>query len=219
MPAQRGRAARLALRAARFALGIVMTDIQTFIVKPGTPELAICARWRAETFAVLEASYEKELRSLELFASDPAHGVALVAKLGEEPIGTCLLVESEIEPNHDVSPWLAGLFVVPEHRRRGAGATLVHASEDEASHGSICTRALRPAFTQGSVGWCSIVPTGRVLIRPSWLATSSAGAELAGSTLSYPRFCALAHASFAPSLWMRASQATTPWKCRNSATM
>src|SRR5579862_1553971 len=132
MPAQRGQTARLALRAARFALGIVMTDIQTFIVKPGTPELAICARWRAETFAVLEASYEKELRSLELFASDPAHGVALVAKLGEEPIGTCLLVESEIEPNHDVSPWLAGLFVVPEHRRRGAGAVLVHAIEDQA---------------------------------------------------------------------------------------
>jgi len=109
-----------------------MTDIETFIVKPGTPELAICARWRAETFSVLEASFEQELKSLELFASDPALGVALIAKLDEEPIGTCLLVESEIEPNHDVSPWLAGLFVVPGHRRRGAGALLVHAIEDQA---------------------------------------------------------------------------------------
>ena len=109
-----------------------MSDIETFIVKPGTPELAICARWRAATFSVLEASFEQELKSLEIFASDQAHGIALVAKLGEEPIGTCLLVESEIEPNHDVSPWLAGLFVVPEHRRRGAGAILVHAVEDQA---------------------------------------------------------------------------------------
>jgi GNAT superfamily N-acetyltransferase len=49
-----------------------------------------------------------------------------------EPIGTCLLAESEIEPNHDVSPWLAGLFVVPEHRRKGAGAVLVRAIEDQA---------------------------------------------------------------------------------------
>jgi len=57
---------------------------------------------------------------------------ALAAKVDGKPIGTCLLVESEIEPNHDVSPWLAGLFVVPEHRRKGAGAVLVQAIEDQA---------------------------------------------------------------------------------------
>ena len=109
-----------------------MINIQTFIVEPGTPELAICARWRADAFPVLQASFEEELRSLELFASDQRHGVALAAKVDGKPIGTCLLVESEIEPNHDVSPWLAGLFVVPEHRRKGAGAVLVQAIEDQA---------------------------------------------------------------------------------------
>ena len=72
------------------------------------------------------------MRSLELVVSDQSRGVALVAKADGEPIGTCLLVESEIEPNYDVSPWLAGLFVVPEHRRRGAGAVLVRAIEDQA---------------------------------------------------------------------------------------
>jgi predicted N-acetyltransferase YhbS len=102
-----------------------MTNIQTLIVKPGTPELAICVRWRANAFSVLQASFEQELRSLDLFASDQSRGVALVAKADGEPVGTCLLVESEIEPNHDVSPWLAGLFVVPEHRRKGAGAACV----------------------------------------------------------------------------------------------
>jgi hypothetical protein len=95
-----------------------MTIIRTFIVEPGTPELAICARWRANAFSVLRASFEQEMRSMELFASDQGRGVALIAKADGEPIGTCLLAESEIEPNHDVSPWLAGLFVVPEHRRR-----------------------------------------------------------------------------------------------------
>ena len=80
-----------------------MTGIQTIVVEPGTPELAICARWRVTAFSVLQASFEEELRSLELFTSDQAHGVALVAKLDGEPIGTCLLVGSEIEPNHDVS--------------------------------------------------------------------------------------------------------------------
>src|SRR5215831_17184318 len=109
-----------------------MSIVETFIVEPGTPELALCARWRANAFSVLEACFEKELRSLELFASDQCRGVALIAKADGEPIGTCLLAESEIEPNHDVSPWLAGLFVVPEHRRKGAGAVLVRAVEDQA---------------------------------------------------------------------------------------
>ena len=109
-----------------------MSVVQTFVVEPRTPELALCARWRANAFSVLEASFEKELRSLELFASDQRLGVALIAKIDGEPIGTCLLAESEIEPNHDVSPWLAGLFVVPEHRRKGAGAVLVRAIEDQA---------------------------------------------------------------------------------------
>jgi predicted N-acetyltransferase YhbS len=109
-----------------------MTDIQTFIVEPGTPELAICARWRANAFSVLQASFEQELRSMDLLASDQTRGVALVAKADGEPVGTCLLVESEIEPNHDLSPWLAGLFVVPEYRRKGAGAVLVRAIEDQA---------------------------------------------------------------------------------------
>jgi hypothetical protein len=95
-----------------------MTKIQTLIVEPGTPELAICARWRANAFSVLQASFEQELRSMELFASDQSRGVALVAKADGEPVGTCLLVESEIEPNHDVSPWLAGLFVVPSNGER-----------------------------------------------------------------------------------------------------
>src|SRR5690349_3633186 len=109
-----------------------MTSIKTFVVKPGTPELAVCARWRADTFSTLQASFEDELRALTLFASDQSHGVGLVAKADGKPIGTCLLVESEIEPNHDVSPWLAGLFVVPEQRKQGTGAILVRAIEDQA---------------------------------------------------------------------------------------
>lgn len=141
-----------------------MTDIKTLIVKPGTPELALCARWRAETFSVLQASYEQELKSLELFASDEANGVALVAKLGEEPIGTCLLVESEIEPNHDVSPWLAGLFVVAEHRRKGAGAILVHAIEDQARARGVSRLYLYTGAAAGfytRLGWA-------VLERTNW---------------------------------------------------
>ncbi len=141
-----------------------MTSVQTFILEPGTPELAICARWRANAFSVLKASFEQELRSLELFASDHSYGVALVAKVDGEPIGTCLLVESEIEPNHDVSPWLAGLFVVPEHRRKGAGAVLVRAIEDEARQRQFSRLYLYTTEAEGfyeRLGW-------EVLDRTDW---------------------------------------------------
>jgi GNAT superfamily N-acetyltransferase len=109
-----------------------MDGIETFIVRPGTTELAICARWRAEAFSVLERSVEQETAALERFVSDAAGQVALIAKRNDVPLGTCLLVPSEIDPIHDVSPWLAGLFVAPEHRRQDVGEVLVRAIEDQA---------------------------------------------------------------------------------------
>jgi GNAT superfamily N-acetyltransferase len=55
-----------------------------------------------------------------------------LGRIGDFRELVCLLVGSAIEPNHDMPPWLAGLFVVPEHRRKGAGAALVRAIEDQA---------------------------------------------------------------------------------------
>jgi GNAT superfamily N-acetyltransferase len=141
-----------------------MVNIQTFIVEPRTPELAICARWRANAFLMLQASFEKELSSLELFAADPSRGVALIAKADDEPVGTCLLLESEIEPNHDVSPWLAGLFVVPEYRRNRAGAVLVRAIEDQARQRGFSRLYLYTSAAAGfyaRLGWA-------VLDRTNW---------------------------------------------------
>jgi predicted N-acetyltransferase YhbS len=141
-----------------------MTNIQTFIVEPGTPELAICARWRANAFSVLQASFEQELKTMELFASDQSRGLALVAKADGEAVGTCLLVESEIEPNHDVSPWLAGLFVVPEHRRKGAGAALVRAVEAQARRREFSRLYL---YTTAAVGFYEKLDW-EVLDRTNW---------------------------------------------------
>ena len=133
-------------------------------MEPRTPELAICARWRASAFSVLKASFEQELRSLELFASDQSHGVALVAKADGEPVGTCLLAESEIEPNHDLSPWLAGLFVVPEYRGKGVGAALVRAIEDQARQRELSRVYLYTTHAVGfykRLGW-------KVMDRTNW---------------------------------------------------
>ena len=102
-------------------------------LRPDTPEIAICARWRIETFSdVLGNSYEHELARLNEFASVERGQAGFVAYWGETPAGTCLLAPKEIEPCHPVTPWLAGLFVAEEFRGRGLGKALVNAVEQEA---------------------------------------------------------------------------------------
>ena len=110
-----------------------MPQIQVFALQPASPEIADCARWRAEAFShVLERTAQAEQDSLEAFISDQSDQVALVASRDGIPAGTCLLVRSEPEPVHPVSPWLAGLYVVPSHRRHGIGQALVRAIEEQA---------------------------------------------------------------------------------------
>jgi predicted N-acetyltransferase YhbS len=140
-----------------------MNGIQTFIVNPGTPEVAVCARWRVEAFSVLEGSVEQEQRSLETFAADQTRQVALIARRGTVPVGTCLLVPSEIEPNHQVSPWLAGLFVAPEHRRLGAGVVLVRAIEEQGRRRGFARIFLYTISAEGfyrRLGWELVERTG-----------------------------------------------------------
>lgn len=110
-----------------------MQSCQTFALQPGAPEIAICAKWRIEAFGdVLESSLADEMKTLESLVANQAEQVALIATYNGAPAGTCLLVPKELEPCHPVSPWLAGLYVAPEYRHRGAGRCLVRAIENEA---------------------------------------------------------------------------------------
>ena len=56
---------------------------------------------------------------------------AFVAVAGDRVIGTVALKEHEM-PEFPETPWLAGLFVVPQLRGRGIGTVLVEAGEREA---------------------------------------------------------------------------------------
>jgi len=110
-----------------------MPRIEIFVLRPSSAEISTCAKWRVEAFGdVLETGVEAEKKSLEAFTSDQNGQAALVARLDGVLAGTCLLARSELEPCHPVSPWLAGLYVVPEHRRQGIGKALVKSIEHQA---------------------------------------------------------------------------------------
>lgn len=58
--------------------------------------------------------------------------VLLVARVDGEVAGSVLLVRHELEQQHEVGPWLAGLVVAPEAQGRGVGSALVRSLETEA---------------------------------------------------------------------------------------
>jgi len=62
--------------------------------------------------------------------------LAWVAHANEQLLGTAALRVHDLEGREDLTPWLAGVFVPPQFRRRGIGAALCATVEEVArSHG------------------------------------------------------------------------------------
>lgn len=135
-----------------------MTGLQIIALAPGAAEIALCARWRTEAFAdVLQASPAAEEAALEAFVAGPPEHVMLLAKLDGVPAGTCLLVPSEIAPLHPVSPWLAGLYVLPRMRARGIGRALIAEIECRAraqGHARLYLYTDTAEHYYARLGWC-----------------------------------------------------------------
>jgi predicted N-acetyltransferase YhbS len=67
-------------------------------------------------------------------ASDPdTIPLSLLALCDDTPIGTVNLVENDNDERPDLSPWLAALLVLPEHRGQGVGSQLVRSVIAEAA--------------------------------------------------------------------------------------
>ncbi|MGO4741116.1 GNAT family N-acetyltransferase [Bosea sp. 2KB_26] len=81
------------------------------------------AWWRDEGYA-LEQIDDRVRQSL----GPEAIPAALVAAVGEQFLGTVSLIDSDMDERPGYSPWVAALWVDPEHRRRGIGAALVQAA-------------------------------------------------------------------------------------------
>jgi N-acetylglutamate synthase-like GNAT family acetyltransferase len=70
-------------------------------------------------------------KRIETWTSNDRIPTALVAVVANQVVGTVALKSSEL--NFPYSPCLAGLYVVPQFRRKGIGAILVGAAEQKAA--------------------------------------------------------------------------------------
>ena len=96
--------------------------------------LPVVACWIYDAFWRDEPGYSVgTLEALLRQADDPEKiPLSLVALIDGKPIGTVNVVHNDSPSRPHLHPWLAALFVAPEHRRRGAGRALCRAACEEA---------------------------------------------------------------------------------------
>ncbi|MDR0362370.1 MAG: GNAT family N-acetyltransferase [Planctomycetota bacterium] len=71
------------------------------------------------------ATMETRTRNLRIQMRRDAIPFTIVAHENGKPVGTAALIDCDLETRPHLKPWLASVFVPPEHRRRGIAARLV----------------------------------------------------------------------------------------------
>jgi GNAT superfamily N-acetyltransferase len=97
------------------------------------PAFDIVARWRYDAFFAQDGiTFEQSRDALRTWMGGLGYETALLAEVDGRPAGSCLFVREEIDPKHDLTPWLAALYVAPEFRGRSVATALVRAIEQHA---------------------------------------------------------------------------------------
>ena len=97
------------------------------------PAFEIIARWRYDAFFAQDGiTFEESRDALRAWMDGLGYETALLAEVDGQPAGSCLFVREEIDPKHDLTPWLAALYVAPEFRGRSIATALVRAIEEHA---------------------------------------------------------------------------------------
>jgi GNAT superfamily N-acetyltransferase len=94
----------------------------------------VLARWHHDQFAYLDpdSSVEKHAAMLERTLRRGQVPTTFIALEGDVLLGSASLVRRDMSIRPELTPWLAAVFVTPEHRGKGVGTALVHRAVVEA---------------------------------------------------------------------------------------
>ncbi|MGH9319604.1 MAG: GNAT family N-acetyltransferase [Vicinamibacteria bacterium] len=92
------------------------------------------AEWLHTQWGYLHENDTVERRAARLEARATRGGipVGFVAVEGDSLLGTASLVHDDLEIRPEIGPWLASVYVPPEHRGRGVASALVRRVVEEA---------------------------------------------------------------------------------------
>lgn len=97
-------------------------------LKSDPSHIPTLARWHHEEWGYLnpEGSVEKRIKKIEKHLSEDLIPSTFLAKQDTMLLGSAAIVESDMDSHRELAPWLAGVFVAPEHRGKGVGSALVN---------------------------------------------------------------------------------------------
>ena len=80
---------------------------------------AIVEHWR---LVIPEETVESRIAKLQRHMNRDALPIGWVAHADGQVLGTAALRVHDLEDRHDLTPWLGGVFVLPEYRRQGVAS-------------------------------------------------------------------------------------------------
>jgi predicted N-acetyltransferase YhbS len=94
----------------------------------------ILAEWQHKEWGHVRPgdTFEKRKARLQSYSNRDRIPLSVVALEGNEVLGSASLVAHDMETRMELTPWLAGVFVGEQHRRKGIGAELVRRIMGEA---------------------------------------------------------------------------------------
>ncbi|MGP5309895.1 GNAT family N-acetyltransferase [Vreelandella alkaliphila] len=104
-------------------------------------------------------SYDRRYEKLISHKNRDQLPLAWVAHENGVPLGTSALRVCDLEGREDLTPWLAGIFVMPGYRGRGVAAKLCEVAERKAWEWGVTSLYLHTPDQQGlyrKLGWRSL---------------------------------------------------------------
>ena len=120
---------------------------------------ALVAQWRLDTFPQATRGYTLERLTAFILTPPPGPAETFVLFDGDQPVATAGLAGTDLEARPDLTPWMAGVIVLPAFRGRGHAAALVHQVEATARQAGAPVLWLYTTRAEGlylRLGWESV---------------------------------------------------------------